>query len=359
MFARRLLSVALTVSALGLISGRAAANERGRALYERTLKGTGLVWVHRGNAFREHGTCWVVDASKRWVITNHHVAKPGDKVRVSFPKYRDGELLTEAGHYTAEEAIKGRVLRSDSLRDLALIELERLPEGVSPIELADRSPRPGDELFLVGNPGPSDARFVLSRGNVRTVLHKGIPYDRQPVVARMIETDVQANGGDSGSPVVNEEGKLVGVHSGGNGRARGIMSWEIDVSEVRRFLANDRAPQKVRQESGRLTAKDAKTLVRANPKTGERTESHHKVFTLQVEAGATYVIDLNSRDFDAFLRLEDASGKKVFENDDGFETGTDARIAFRPVKAGTYRIVTTSYHAGKTGAFTLTVHKDR
>ncbi len=358
MFARRLLCLALTVSALGLFSGRAAANERGRALYERTLKGTGLVWALRGNTLRENGTCWVVDASKRWVITNHHVAKPGDTVRVSFPKFRDGELLAEAEHYTADEAIKGRVLRSDARLDLALVELERLPEGVAQLKLAGKGPRPGDELFLVGNPGPSDARFVLSRGTVRTSLHKRVVYGRQHLYARMIETDVQANGGDSGSPVVNEEGKVVGVHSGGQPRARGVMSWEIDVSEVRRFLAN-RAPLKVREEKGSLTAKDAKTPVRADPKTGARVESHSRAFTLELEAGATYVIDLSSREFDAFLRLEDAAGKKLIENDDGFETGNDARIAFRPVKSGTYRIVATSYHAGKTGAFTLTVHKDR
>src|SRR5437588_12583167 len=69
--------------------------------------------------------------------------------------------------------------------------------------------------------------------------------------------------------------------------------------------------------NGELSAKDAMDTKlkasRAHP---------HKVALRQ---GVLYVIDLGSKDFDAYLRLEDASGKPIAEDDDG-DGGTNARL---------------------------------
>jgi hypothetical protein len=76
--------------------------------------------------------------------------------------------------------------------------------------------------------------------------------------------------------------------------------------------------------------------------------SRMKVHQVKLEAGKTYTISLNSRDFDAYLRLESPKGKFMAEDDD---SGGDlnARIVYRITEAGDYRIVATALDAGLGG----------
>ena len=96
---------------------------------------------------------------------------------------------------------------------------------------------------------------------------------------------------------------------------------------------------------GKLSADDPKDKV--------ITKSPHKVHEYQMKAGAAYIIDLKSRQFDSFLRLEDSSGKQLAADDDsgGFP---NARIVHKATKDDNYRIIVTSFD-GKGGAYTLTV----
>jgi Caspase domain len=102
----------------------------------------------------------------------------------------------------------------------------------------------------------------------------------------------------------------------------------------------------VLNESNSLTKTDVKDKVRIG--------SFCKVYTVQLQKGMTYTIDMKSKEVDSFLRLEDANGKELTFNDDGGE-GRDARIVFTPGETGTYRIIATTYGAESTGAFTVVV----
>src|SRR5262245_24449679 len=59
----------------------------------------------------------------------------------------------------------------------------------------------------------------------------------------------------------------------------------------------------------------------------------------------TYVIDLESNDFDAYLRILDSNGKQLARNGDG-EGGRKARIRFTPPKDDTYQLVATRFASG-------------
>lgn len=99
---------------------------------------------------------------------------------------------------------------------------------------------------------------------------------------------------------------------------------------------------------GSLTDQDAKDTRR---KEGSRAQAN----TVALRKGVLYVIDLVSKDFDAYLRLEDGSGKPLAEDDDG-GGGTNARLFFIPPKTGDYTIVATAYKP-KTGKYRLTVQE--
>ena len=96
-----------------------------------------------------------------------------------------------------------------------------------------------------------------------------------------------------------------------------------------------------------LTNDDAKDTV--------RTGSVCKVYILNLSAGKTYQIDMKSQQIDSYLRLENATGKQLAQDDDsgGYP---DARIIFQCREAGTYRIVATTF-VQALGGFTLTVRE--
>jgi serine protease Do len=82
-----------------------------------------------------------------------------------------------------------------------------------------------------------------------------------------------------------------------------------------------------------------------------------KTYSVQMKAGQTYTIELNSNDLDSYLYLFDAKGKKLAEDDD---SGGDlnSRIVFRPERDGVYHIIATSLGGDETGDIALRVRKE-
>jgi serine protease Do len=83
----------------------------------------------------------------------------------------------------------------------------------------------------------------------------------------------------------------------------------------------------------------------------EPAQTHERTLA----AGTTYLIDLHSTAFDAYLKLLDANGKVLAEHDDIAPDNQDARLIFTPKEDGTFRIVATSFQQRGTGAYTLTI----
>jgi tetratricopeptide (TPR) repeat protein/tRNA A-37 threonylcarbamoyl transferase component Bud32 len=104
------------------------------------------------------------------------------------------------------------------------------------------------------------------------------------------------------------------------------------------LLQNVRAALTETRQVGTLTAE-------------ERAQSHER----ELAAGTTYVIDLHSTAFDAYLKLLDPRGKVLAEHDDIAPDNQDARLVFTPKEAGTFRIVATSFEQRGTGPYTLTI----
>jgi hypothetical protein len=82
----------------------------------------------------------------------------------------------------------------------------------------------------------------------------------------------------------------------------------------------------------------------------------HKLFTVEMAAGATYQIDQKSKNMDCYLYFEDPDGKVLAEDDDS-GGGLDSQIIHKANKAGKYRIVATSLGGNQTGAFTLSIRQ--
>jgi uncharacterized protein DUF4339 len=80
-----------------------------------------------------------------------------------------------------------------------------------------------------------------------------------------------------------------------------------------------------------------------------------KTYNVKMIGGTTYSIILRSNHFDAYLRLEEANGRRIAENDDGGPGfGLDSHILFRCPVTANYRVIATSLGPG-VGEFTLSV----
>jgi len=212
-------------------------------VYRQTLRST--VWVVvRDGAETSVGTGVLVDRERKLVLTNGHVVGKVREATIVFPKFEQEELIAEREYYVKHLktlGIAGRVMASESRCDLALIELASVPEEAPAIEIAERGVGPGDVVHSIGNPTVSGGLWTYTQGLVRNCYRKKFQTQGGHHDMRVLETQSPINPGDSGGPVVNDNGQLVGLTHSLDREAR-LMSFSIDVREVRAFLAADRTP---------------------------------------------------------------------------------------------------------------------
>ncbi len=245
---------ALVLLLLGLVGvGYAAAPLQrsptlaGRELYRRTAPGIGWVLA----AGQGKGTGFLVDRERRWLLTNYHVVGENATAEVLFPVFRDGQPIAERNYYLQNRdqlqqsghLSSARVLHRDPDHDLALLQADRLPATAVALPLAASATAPGELVWALGNRYDSNALWVLARGHVRTcrTLKEGYFSAGKQLArgARVIEARVPINEGDSGGPLLNDRGEVVGVTA--------AVAWEnqgsglfLDVSEVLALLAKVR-----------------------------------------------------------------------------------------------------------------------
>jgi hypothetical protein len=78
-----------------------------------------------------------------------------------------------------------------------------------------------------------------------------------------------------------------------------------------------------------------------------------KIHTLRLSKDREYQIDMMSKEFDTFLRIEDVDGKQLAADDDGGE-GLNSRLRFTPPKDDVYQVIATSFGGGA-GMYVLKV----
>ncbi|MDB5313882.1 MAG: hhoA 2 [Gemmataceae bacterium] len=217
--------------------------DTGIAAYRQVLKST--VWVHseRGPGKLATGSGSLIDKGRRLILTNYHVVGNVKTATVFFPAFDGKKVIPERRYYldrSSRLGIPGDVVEVDRAADLALIRLDRVPDGALEILPAAESPDPGQTVHSLGNPGRSGALWVYTPGKVRQVYTKAwkAKLDDKTIhtfEARVVETDSPTNPGDSGGPLANDKGELVGVTEGGATDAQ-LLSLFVDISEVKKLL---------------------------------------------------------------------------------------------------------------------------
>ncbi len=133
----------------------------------------------------------------------------------------DGSILTSlhviAGAQTVEVRFfdgstgQAKVVQTQPERDLAIIQVPRLPEGIQPAVLGG-GVNPGDQVMAIGAPFGLEAS--VSQGVVSAVGRQFKVATTGQVLDNMIQFDASVNPGNSGGPLIDMQGRVVGIVAG-------------------------------------------------------------------------------------------------------------------------------------------------
>ena len=166
------------------------------------------------------GSGFVIDKAGH-IVTNFHVVEDAQTVEVSFSN---------------RDSVRARVVGTDPSTDLAVLEVNVDAGALTPLDLGDSDRlRVGDSVVAIGNP------FGLERSmtaGIVSALHRPLTAPNDFTIDDVIQTDAAINSGNSGGPLIDARGGVVGVNSAiatGNTGARGNIGigFAVPINTVR------------------------------------------------------------------------------------------------------------------------------
>ncbi len=142
------------------------------------------------------GSGFVLDKAGH-IVTAYHVIEGGDQIEVSFSN---------------QDTLEAKLVGSDPSTDLAVVRVEASSRGLTPLQLGDSdSVRVGDPVVAIGNPFGLDR--TATAGIVSAVQERTITAPNGSPIDHVIQTDAPINRGNSGGPLLNGAGEVIGVNS--------------------------------------------------------------------------------------------------------------------------------------------------
>ena len=192
-------------------------------IYDSASPGVVFIQAERPGRSVATGTGFVIDHRGR-ILTNAHVVEDARRVRVRFSE----SSLVDA-------TVTGR----DVANDLALLRVDPDHVELHPLPLGDSdSVDVGDPVVAIGN--PLGLRDTITSGIV-SAEHRRITSPSGVTIDDVIQTDAAVNPGNSGGPLLDAEGRVIGVNAqiattGGRGFIG--IAFAIPVATVRRVVAD-------------------------------------------------------------------------------------------------------------------------
>jgi S1-C subfamily serine protease len=143
-------------------------------------QGSGFVWDQEGH-----------------IVTNNHVVEGADEVEVVF---------------WDDTVVEGKVVGADPDSDLAVVEVDLPAAELNPVELGDSDElRVGQLAIAIGN--PFGQAGTMTQGIVSALGRTFRPESSPFAIPEMIQTDAAINPGNSGGPLLDSQGRVVGINT--------------------------------------------------------------------------------------------------------------------------------------------------
>jgi S1-C subfamily serine protease len=141
------------------------------------------------------GSGFVIDKAGH-IVTNYHVIEGAQKVQVSF---------------SDNDQINAKIVGTDASTDLAVLQIDTHSRSLTPLPLGDSDRvEVGDPVVAIGNP------FGLARtatSGIVSAVQRSIEAPNGVGIGHAIQTDAAINHGNSGGPLIDARGEVIGVNS--------------------------------------------------------------------------------------------------------------------------------------------------
>jgi S1-C subfamily serine protease len=173
---------------------------------------------------RALGSGFVIDKTG-YIVTNYHVIRGAESVEVGFSN---------------NDNMKAKIVGGDPSTDTALLKVKASARALRPLGLGDSdSIQVGDDVLAIGNP------FGLARSATRGIVsavQRPLQAPNGMTIDHVIQTDAQINHGNSGGPLLNAQGAVIGVNSaietGSTGTQGNVgIGFAIPINTVRDVVA--------------------------------------------------------------------------------------------------------------------------
>jgi putative serine protease PepD len=255
-----------SAAAAGSSRGTTAAGTSRREVSSSSLSATQIyqrdsagVVVIKSTAARgtDLGTGIVLN-SKGLILTNDHVVSGSEGITVS------------AGSGTA--AHSATLIGEEANADLALIRVDPTGLGLKPLTLVSSSSlRVGSAVYAIGN--PYGLSSTLTRGII-SALGRQISAPDGATINGAIQTDAALNPGNSGGPLLNESGEVIGVNSQIASDSASSEGSQPGSTGVGFAISSDTAAQAIRKiEAGQGVASGSSESSRAGAEGSQGTQT--------------------------------------------------------------------------------------
>ncbi len=180
------------------------------------------------------GTGTIIDVERGLIITNLHV------IENALQSGGTVEIMLANGQNS-----KARLVGYDPESDIAVLQVSNLPRGTSGIPYGDSSIlEVGQRVLAIGNP------FGLYRSltaGIISSLDRTMKTPRGAVLKDLIQTDAAINPGNSGGPLLDADGRLIGINTAilsQSGDSAGV-GFAVPINSIRRIIPELLATGKV------------------------------------------------------------------------------------------------------------------
>ena len=172
---------------------------------------------------RALGSGFVIDKAGH-IVTNYHVAQGASLIQVSFSN---------------NERFKAKVVGVDPSTDVAVLKVNVKSRALKTLTLGNSdNVRVGDQVIAIGNPFGLDRSVTAG---IVSAVQRRIEAPNNLSIAHVIQTDAALNHGNSGGPLLNAQGEVIGVNAqietGGQTQGNVGIGFAIPINTVKAVVA--------------------------------------------------------------------------------------------------------------------------
>ena len=154
-----------------------------------------------------------------YILTNYHVVKGAQEISVTL----SNDVTTTA-----------QIVNYDENQDVAMIKItDESVEIPATVELGDSDAlQPGEEVIAIGTPLSTELSSTVTKGII-SATSRSVAVE-SGVTMNLIQTDAAINAGNSGGPLVNTKGEVVGINSSKiSGEAVEGIGFSIPINDIK------------------------------------------------------------------------------------------------------------------------------